>query len=160
VKSILDGHILASLSRARCRCSPHVRRQVPIEYLAHFFRALKSGLGFGHSSCVWVILRHAANLFASCLPGNEVLIHDFLREIDNLVCGFGVLSLWCGALLFDQLGLWACCGFAVSFAFYVCACVCMCVCVCVYVSKCVVALVCVYVYTRIMYFMHYIELTS
>mmetsp|Transcript_16622 Transcript_16622/g.49721 ORF Transcript_16622/g.49721 Transcript_16622/m.49721 type:complete len:1477 (-) Transcript_16622:147-4577(-) len=59
-------------------------RQVPIEYLAHFFRALKSGLGFGHSSCVWVILRHAANLFSSCLPGNEVLIHDFLREIDNL----------------------------------------------------------------------------
>lgn len=59
-------------------------RPLEIKLLTHFYRAIHQGLCSNKEAIIYEIITSARNIFSINLPGANVLIGDFLREIDRL----------------------------------------------------------------------------
>lgn len=78
------GLLLAYSTLCRLFCRQHIR-DMPIQFLSHFYQHIKVGLSpQSHSSVVWVILRYSSDIFALALPGSNILISDYLLAINRL----------------------------------------------------------------------------
>ena len=77
------GRLVAYSTLCKIFCRPQAAT-LPTEILCHFYRTLKQGLNSNHSSIIWTIIRYASSIFTLCLPGVNILIPDFLREISKL----------------------------------------------------------------------------
>ena len=78
------GHLIAFSTLCRLFCRPNIRN-LPIQFLSHFYQNIKAGLSpSSHSSVVWVILRYSADIFTLGLPGSSILIPDYLNSVSRL----------------------------------------------------------------------------
>lgn len=79
------GRLTAYVVLCKLLCRRSIPSMIHINILVHFYKVLRQGLNSGHSSVIWCILRNASNIFTLNLPGVNVLIPLFIREISLIL---------------------------------------------------------------------------
>lgn len=89
---ILKGIQLAYtiLGTLFCRQTTH---PFEVNTISHYYRSLLAGLRSGNDSLISTIMNSNSNIFSLDLPGVNILIPDFLTEIDRIINGSMVKNL-------------------------------------------------------------------